>query len=92
MDDEAIHIADNKQGRTLQSFPVQQELIVCRAQVFMFAFVFPAKKPTLPDICPSLSGPMLCCSFLERETCACWIGLGGLRMLENLAEIEKVLV
>jgi hypothetical protein len=67
-------------------------LIVSGDEVFVLAFVFPAEESLLPHVGPSLAATMLGCAFFEREVFASRIGLRGLRMIEDFAEIEKVLL
>ena len=92
MDDQPVHVADDQQRRVLQRLAIFQELVVRGRQVFMLPLVFPAKEPALPDVGPAVAAAVLLGAALERVPLAQRVGLGGLRMSEDLAQVEEVLL
>jgi hypothetical protein len=82
---ESIHVANYQERRVLKCFAILQKLIVCCDQIFVLAFVFPAKKIAFPDISPTLTATMLGGTFLKSEALTCRICFSRRGVLEDCA-------
>ena len=56
------------------------------------ALVFKSKEPALPDIGPAVAAAVLLGSALEAKRLAGGVGLGGRRVVEDMAQVKKVLL
>jgi len=64
-DDDAVKVADHQQGRVGQRVAVEQELIVGRVEILVFALVFPAEKAFFPHVREAVAAAVLGDAFLE---------------------------
>ncbi len=92
VDLEAIRVADDQQRRVFKIFAVVEKLLVGFLEVFVFAFVLPAEVAAHPDVGPAVAPFGLGDAALEGVPLAVGIGVGGLGLVEQVAEIEEVLL
>ena len=92
VDDDALHIRNHQQRRIEQRFPVLQQLLIGRIQVFVLALVLPGEKALLPYICPALTAALLADTRLEGEGVAGGIGLRWRGMPHQAAKIDEMLL
>ena len=92
MHNDAVKVAYNQQGRTLQCIAVPQQLIVCRGKILALALVFHAEKIFLPNIREAVAAPVLGRALLKAECRAGGIACGRGGMVENVAEVNKMLL
>ena len=69
-----------------------QELLVGGVEVLVLALVLPAEEAALPDVGPAVAAAALRGAPLEGEPLAVGVGLGGLGVAEQFAEVEEVLL
>jgi len=84
VDDDPVEVRNHKQRRVFKRFPVQQELRIGRLQILVFALVFPAEKPLLPNIGPSFRAALFTGSFFEGEPVPRRVRFSRFRMVEDL--------
>jgi hypothetical protein len=92
VDHEPRHVADHQQRRVLQRLPVLEELVVRLLEARAGALVLPGEEAALPDVGPAVAAAVLARAPLEREPVALRIDLRRLRVLEQLAQVEEVLL
>ncbi len=91
-DDEALHVADDQQRRVFERILVEQELLVSLFQILPLALVLPAEEAPLPHVGPPAPAAVLGRAALESEPLARGVGLRRLRVLEQFAEVEEMLL
>ncbi len=92
VDFEAVEIGDNQQRRIFQVFAIELKLLVRFEEVAAFALIFPGEVALVPDVGPSLAAAGFMHAALEGVPGALGIGLGGFRLTQQLAKVEKVLL
>jgi len=61
-------------------------------EVLAFALVLPAEVAAFPDVGPAVPTVGLADAALKGEGRALWIGLHRLRMVEKVAQVQKMLL
>jgi len=89
---DAVQIAEHQQGRILQHIAVAQELVKGGIEILVLALILPTEEAALPDIGETVAPAMLGGTLLEAERLAGGVGRGGRGMVEDAAEVEKVLL
>ena len=92
VDDDAVQVADDEDGRTGEGVAVKEKLIVGVVQILVLAFVFPAEEILFPDIGEAIAAAVLFCAFFKAEGFARWIGFGGRGVAEHPAQVEEMLL
>ena len=92
VDDDAVQVADDEDGRTGEGVAVEEELIVSVVQILVLAFVFPAEEILFPDIGEAIAAAVLFRALFKTEGFARGIGLGGRGMPEHPAKVEEMLL
>jgi hypothetical protein len=92
MDLEAIHVTDDQEPRVLQGFPVQQQLLVGLRQAAFLALVFPGEPAAHPHVRPPFAAAGLVDAALERIPSALRIGRRRLVLIQQVAQVQKVLL
>ncbi len=90
VDDDAVHVADDQQGRVLQRLAVLEELVVGRPEVLALPLVLPAEAVLLPDVRPALAAALLGRPLLEGEPLPRPVGVRWLLYAEQVTEIVEV--
>ena len=81
-----------KQRRVFEVFAVLEQLLVGGVEVFVLAFVFPAEVAAHPDVGPAVAAVGFVDAAFEGVPRAVGVGLGGLGLAEEVAEVEKMLL
>ena len=84
-DAEPQHVGDDQQRRILQRQRVLPELSERRVEIGPLALVFPGEVMPLPHVCPAVAAGLLARAPLEAVRLAGRVGLGWLRLVEQLA-------
>ena len=92
MDTKPLQIAHHQQRRILQRDGVLLQLKIGGFQVLALALVLPAETAALPHIGPAFPAAQLGRAFLEAIALAPGISLGGRRLAQQPAQINKVLL
>jgi len=92
VDDDLLHVRDDQQRRIQQRFTVLEQLLVSLIEVFVLAFVLPAKVALLPHIGPTLPAALLGGARLKGEGLAGGIRLGRRVVADQVAEVNEVLL
>ena len=92
VDLKTVEVADDQKGWVFEVFAVAEELLIGGGQVPVLAFVFPAKMPAHPDVGPAARAVGLGDAALERVVRPLRVGGGWLGLVEDVAEVEKVLM
>ena len=92
VDDDAVQIADDEEGRAGEGVAIEEELVVGVFQILVLAFVFPAKEILFPDIGEAIAAAVLFRAFFKAEGFARGIGLGGRGMAQHAAQVEEMLL
>lgn len=87
---ETVQVAHDQERRVVQVLAIAEELLVCGDEVFMLALVLPAEASLPPYVGPAVAACGLADAAFERVPRAFRIGLGGLLLAEQLAEVEEV--
>ena len=90
MDLEAVLIADNEQGRVFKVLAIAQKLAIGGSEVFVFSFVLPAEEAALPDVGEAFAVIDGRDGLLEQEAFADLVCGGGMRLAENVAQIDEM--
>src|SRR6185503_4560213 len=85
MDDDAIHVANDEQGRVFKRLAVLQKLIISGVEVLMLPLVLPSEVSALPHISPALAAAVLVRAALESEPFAQRVNVRRLRVFKDLA-------
>jgi len=89
---EPVHIADDQQRRIVQVLTVAQQLLIRAVEVLVLALVLPAEVPAHPDVSPALAAVVLRDAPLERVPRNILVDVGGFRLPQQIANVEKVLL
>ena len=92
VDDDAVQVADDEDGRTGEGVSVEEELIVGVVQILVLALVFPAEEILFPDIGKAVAAAVLFRALFKAEGFPRWIGLGGRGVAEHAAQVEEMLL
>ena len=92
VDHDAVHVADDQQRRVLQGLAVLEELLVGRVEVLVLALVLPGEVAPLPDVGPAVAAAVLRRALLEGERLPGGVDRRGLRVADELAQVEEVLL
>ena len=90
VNDDALNVAHDEQGRIQEGFAILQELLVGVVQVCALAFVFPREKIFFPHICKAVAAVAFGGESLERKQCARAVYFGGGGMFDEMAQVNKV--
>lgn len=77
VDADDVHVAHDQQRRVVEVGAVFEQLVISGVEVFVPAFVFPAKEVLFPNVGPAVAAAVFGRAFLEGERVACGISLGG---------------
>lgn len=89
---EAVHVADDEEGRVFEILAVPEQLGVGFFEVFALAFVLPAEMAAHPDVGPAVAAFDFLDAAFEGVPRAVGIGVGRFGLSEEIAEIKEVLL
>ena len=90
VDPDAVHVADDQQGRIFQGDAVLQQLVVGFFQIFSRALIFPRKAFLAPNVRPAFAAAGLRGTFFEGKPFAFWISRDRIDDAEQRAQIIEV--
>ena len=89
-DADDVHVAHHQQRRVVEVGAVFEKLVIGGVEVFVPAFVFPAKEVLLPNVGPAVSAAVFGRTSLEGEPLPLRIGLLRLGVADQFAQVEKM--
>lgn len=92
VDADDVHVAHDEEGWVLEVGAVFEELVVGGSEVFVPAFVFPAKEVLLPHVGPAVAAGLFGRAFFKGEGLAGGVRRGGFGMADEFAKIEEMLL
>ncbi len=92
MDDDPVQVGDDQERWVFQGRGVKLQLLEGILEVFALALVLPAEAGAFPHVRPAIPAPGLGGALLEAVPGAGGVGLGGRGLVQEAAQIEKVLL
>jgi len=90
VDLEGFEVADDEEGRVVESFAVVVELVVSLFEVFVLAFVLPGEVIATPDIGEAFAAAGFAYVFLEGVVFAGGVDVGRPGLVEDFAEVIEM--
>ncbi|MBI2929680.1 MAG: hypothetical protein HYY24_28805 [Verrucomicrobia bacterium] len=90
VDADDVQVAHDQQRRVVEVGAVFEKLVISGPEVFVPAFVFPAKEVLFPNVGPTVAAAVLGRASLKGEPLSFRIGRLRLGVADEFAEVEKM--
>ena len=87
MDDDAVEVADDEEGRAGEGVAVEEELIVGVVQILVLALIFQTEEILFPDIGEAIAAAVLFRALLKAKGFARGVGPCRCGMAQHPAQV-----